>query len=769
METIYVIKRNGKAQIYNESKIALALNKAFNSLPYAIKNKNNLIQEIISELDIKNMIPIEDIQNQLEELLMKKAPKVAKRFIIYREEHNKDRDTFAQKTFIHNYIRSINAATGSKYDANSNVTEKNVTTLTGELPKGRMIQLNRAIIVEYLNARFGTKVQNWKFGKPTSYADEYIRLLTEHFLYKHDETSIYPYCVATTMYPLLMEGLQKLGGISNPPKHLRSFCGIFVNFAFTIAAQFAGAVATPEFLMYFDYFCRKEWGNDYYKHLDDICELDEEGIKEYNEIIASYKKIMEIVLDESISDYGVRVQLKDLLQKLSFTFEDLHGNSIEYVIKQYLQNVVYYLNQPAAARNFQSIFWNIGYFDRFYFEGMFKDFIFPDGTKPQWKSLNWLQKYFMNWFNEERKVKLLTFPVETMACLTDGKDSFKDEEYFDHTAEMYAKGHSFFTYLSDSADSLSSCCRLRNEVQENTFSYTLGAGGVATGSKSVMTININRAVQFAVKNGWNILDYIRELVQKVQCFQLAYNDYLKEMYEHNMLTVYKAGFISLKQQYLTLGVNGVVESAEFLGYKISPNEDYKNYMESLLKIFYEENKSKKTKEIMYNTEFIPGENLAVKNYSWDKRDGYWVPPTRNCYNSYFYAVEDESLSILDKFKMHGKDFVKFLDGGSALHCNLDAHLSKEQYKQLLRFAVKEGTNYFTFNIPNTVCNKCGNIDKRYLKKCPVCGSEDIDYATRVIGYLKRISNFAQPRQEEAARRYYADLKDNGNKEFIESI
>lgn len=760
METLYVVKRNGKAQVYNEAKIALALSKAFNSLPYAVENKDSLIQEIIAELEIKNMIPIEEIQDQLEQILMKKAPKVAKRFIIYREEHNKDRDTFAQKAFIHSYIRSINAATGSKYDANSNVTEKNVTTLTGELPKGRMIQLNRAIIIEYLNARFGTEVQNWKFGKPTSYADEYIRLLTEHFLYKHDETSIYPYCVATTMYPLLMEGLQKLGGISNPPKHLRSFCGIFVNFAFTIAAQFAGAVATPEFLMYFDYFCRKEWGNNYYKHLDDICELDEEGVKEYNEIIDSYKKIMEIVLDESISDYAVRMQLKDLLQKLSFTFEDLHGNSIEYVIKQYLQNVVYYLNQPAAARNFQSIFWNIGYFDKFYFEGMFKDFVFPDGTKPQWESLNWLQKYFMNWFNEERKIKLLTFPVETMACLTDGKDSFKDEEYFDHTAEMYAKGHSFFTYLSDSADSLSSCCRLRNEVQENTFSYTLGAGGVATGSKSVMTININRAVQFAVKNGWNVLDYIRELVQKVQCFQLAYNDYLKEMYEHNMLTVYKAGFISLKQQYLTLGVNGVVESAEFLGYKISPNEDYKNYMESILKIFYEENKKQRTKEIMFNTEFVPAENLGVKFAAWDKRDGYVVP--RDCYNSYFYVVEDENTSVLDKFKMHGKDFVKYLDGGSALHCNLDAHLSKEQYKQLLKFAVKEGTNYFTFNIPNTICNDCGHIDKRYLKECPHCGSKNIDYATRVIGYLKRVSNFAKPRQEEAARRYYGNLKDNND-------
>ena len=767
MDTLYVIKRNGKTQIYNETKIALALQKAFNSMPYAIENKNCIIQEIISELKIKNMISIEDIQNQLEEILMKKAPKVAKKFIIYREEHSKDRDIFAQKEFIYNYIRSINAATGSRYDANSNVTEKNITTLTGELPKGRMIQLNRAIIVEYLNTRYGTEVQNWKFGKPTSYADEYINLLSNHFIYKHDETSIYPYCVAVTMYPLLAEGLQKLGGISNPPKHLRSFCGIFVNFAFTIAAQFAGAVATPEFLMYFDYFCRKEWGKDYYKHLDDICELNEEGVKEYNEIISSYKEIMSIILDENISDLEVRNQIKEIIQKTSFNFDDLSGNTIGYIIKQYLQNVVYYLNQPAAARNFQSIFWNIGYFDKFYFEGIFSDFCFPDGTKPQWESLNWLQKYFMNWFNEERKVKLLTFPVETMACLTDGKENFQDEEYFDHTAEMYSKGHSFFTYLSDSPDSLSSCCRLRNEVQENTFSYTLGAGGVATGSKSVMTININRVVQFAIKNGWNILDYIRELVQKVQCFQLAYNDYLNEMYEHNMLTVYNAGFISLKQQYLTLGVNGVVESAEFLGFTISPNEDYKNYMESILKIFYEENKKQRTKEIMFNTEFIPGENLGVKFATWDRKDGYVVP--RDCYNSYFYIVEDESISILDKFKMHGKDFVKYLDGGSALHCNLDAHLSKEQYKQLLKFAVKEGTNYFTFNIPNTICNDCNHIDKRYLKECPICGSKNIDYATRVIGYLKRVSNFAQPRQEESSRRYYSDIKNNNNEKDINSI
>lgn len=756
METIYVLKRNGKAQIYNESKIALALEKAFNSVPVVTQNKEQLIKEIISGLVITNMTPIENIQNQLEELLMAKAPKVAKNFIIYREEHKKDRDIFAQKEFIHRYIRSINAATGSQYDANSNVTEKNITTLTGELPKGRMIQLNRAIITEYLNTRYGTGLQQWKFGQPTSYADEYIRLLDKHFIYKHDETSIYPYCAALTMYQILIDGLQKLGGISNPPKHLRSFCGIFVNFAFTVAAQFAGAVATPEFLMYFDYFCRKEWGDDYYMHLNDIVEFDKEGVEEYQAFINSFKEIQNKIFDENISDAELRTQLKDICQKQNFDFENLSGKSIEYVIKQYLQNVVYYLNQPAAARNFQSIFWNIGYFDKYYFEGIFGDFVFPDGTKPSWESLSWLQKYFMNWFNEERKIKLLTFPVETMACLTDGENNFKDQEYFEHTAEMYSKGHSFFTYLSDSPDSLSSCCRLRNAVTDNTFSYTLGAGGVATGSKSVMTLNINRIVQFAVKNGYNILDYIREIVQKVQCFQLAYNDYLKEMYENNMLTVYKAGFIQLKQQYLTLGVNGVVESAEFLGYKISPNEDYKNYIESLLKIFYEENKKQKTKDVMFNTEFVPAENLGVKFASWDKKDGYVVP--RDCYNSYFYIVEDESVSVLDKFKMHGKDFVKYLDGGSALHCNLDAHLSKEQYKKLLQYAVSQGTNYFTFNIPNTICNDCGHIDKRYLKECPKCGSKNVDYATRVIGYLKRVSNFSQSRQEEAKRRYYGNIE-----------
>lgn len=351
--------------------------------------------------------------------------------------------------------------------------------------------------------------------------------------------------------------------------------------------------------------------------------------------------------------------------------------------------------------------------------------------------------------------------VETFALLTDVKDDFKDTDNADFVSEMYAEGHSFFTYLSDNPDALASCCRLRNEIEDNQFSFSLGAGGVMTGSKSVMTLNLNRLIQEAIRNNKNYVEYLREQLLKVHKFQIAFNELIKEYYNMDALPVYKAGFITLDKQYLTIGVNGFVEAAEFLGLKVGVNDEYKDFCDSILKVFYEENKKAKTKSIMFNTEFVPAENLGPKHYKWDKEDGYQVPASRNCYNSYFYVVEDDTISILDKFKLHGKDFVRYLDGGSAAHINLDAHLSKPQYRQLLKVAAKEGTNYFTFNIPNTICNECGHIDKRYLKACPECGSSNIDYATRVIGYLKRVHNFSEARQEEAARRYYS----NGTKEI----
>ena len=692
MKDFIITKRDGSHDRFSLDKIMNAIIKAFQSVGEDVDL--NVVSQIISHLSISEGITVEDIQNQVEEALMREGHyKVAKSFMLYRQRHNEDRETLEKLKFLTDYCKASNAATGSKFDANANVEHKNIATLIGELPKASFIRLNRRLLVDRIKQMFGKDV-----------AEEYIDKLNHHFIYKNDETSLANYCASITMYPWLMNGTGPIGGNSTAPTNLKSFCGGFVNMVFMVSSMLSGACATPEFLMYLNYFIGKEYGIDYWKEADKVVDL---SVKQ---------------------------------------------RTIDKIITDCFEQIVYSINQPTGARNYQAVFWNVAYYDKPYFESLFGDFMFPDGSKPDWNGLSWLQKRFMKWFNKERTKTVLTFPVETMALLTKDGDVI-DKEWGDFTAEMYSEGHSFFTYMSDNADSLSSCCRLRNEIQDNGFSYTLGAGGVSTGSKSVLTINLNRCIQYAVKNGLDYADYLSEVIDLCHKVQLAYNENLKELQKQGMLPLFDAGYINMSRQYLTIGVNGLVEAAEFMGLKISDNPDYLHFVQKVLGLVEKFNKQYRTKEVMFNCEMIPAENVGVKHAKWDREDGYFVP--RDCYNSYFYVVEDDSLNIVDKFKMHGAPYIEHLTGGSALHMNLEEHLSKAQYRQLLRVAAKEGCNYFTFNIPNTICNDCGHIDKRYLKKCPHCGSENVDYMTRIIGYLKRVSNFSQARQQEAKRRFYA--------------
>ena len=692
MKDFIITKRDGSHDRFSLDKIMNAIIKAFQSVGEDVDL--NAVSKILSHLSISEGITVEDIQNQVEEALMREGYyKVAKSFMLYRQRHNEDRETLEKLKFLTDYCKTSNAATGSKFDANANVEHKNIATLIGELPKASFIRLNRRLLVDRIKQMFGKDV-----------AEEYIDKLNHHFIYKNDETSLANYCASITMYPWLMNGTGPIGGNSTAPTNLKSFCGGFVNMVFMVSSMLSGACATPEFLMYLNYFIGKEYGIDYWKEADKVVDL---SVKQ---------------------------------------------RTIDKIITDCFEQIVYSINQPTGARNYQAVFWNVAYYDKPYFESLFGDFMFPDGSKPDWNGLSWLQKRFMKWFNKERTKTVLTFPVETMALLTKDGDVI-DKEWGDFTAEMYSEGHSFFTYMSDNADSLSSCCRLRNEIQDNGFSYTLGAGGVSTGSKSVLTINLNRCIQYAVKNGLDYADYLSEVIDLCHKVQLAYNENLKELQKQGMLPLFDAGYINMSRQYLTIGVNGLVEAAEFMGLKISDNPDYLHFVQKVLGLVEKFNKQYRTKEVMFNCEMIPAENVGVKHAKWDREDGYFVP--RDCYNSYFYVVEDDSLNIVDKFKMHGAPYIEHLTGGSALHMNLEEHLSKAQYRQLLRVAAKEGCNYFTFNIPNTICNDCGHIDKRYLKKCPHCGSENVDYMTRIIGYLKRVSNFSQARQQEAKRRFYA--------------
>ena len=690
-DQFYITKRDGKTERFSLEKIKSAILKAFASVNTPVCADD--VQRVLDHLKFCNGMSVEDIQNQVEVALMaEKHFKAAKSFMLYRQRHFEDREVRDKLKFLIDYCNAANPATGSKYDANANVENKNIATLIGELPKSNFIRLNRRLLCDRIKEMYGKEL-----------ADRYIYLLEHHFIYKNDETCLANYCASITMYPWLLEGTKSIGGNSTRPTNLKSFCGGFINMVFIVSSMLSGACATPEFLMYMAYFIAQEYGEDFYKRADEVVDLSE------------------------------------------------RHRTLDKIITDCFEQVVYSINQPTGARNFQAVFWNISYYDKYYFESIFGEFHYPDGSQPDWNAVSWLQKRFMKWFNKERTKTVLTFPVETMALLTKDGDVI-DKEYADFTAEMYSEGHSFFTYMSDNADSLASCCRLRNEIQDNGFSYTLGAGGVSTGSKSVLTINLNRCVQEATRQGKPYLDFVADVVDLVHKVQLAYNENLKDLQKRGMLPLFDSGYINIARQYLTVGVNGMVEAAESLGLTISDNEEYLNFVQGILGTIEYYNKKYRTKDVLFNCEMIPAENVGVKHARWDREDGYYVP--RDCYNSYFYIVEDTNTHILEKFRLHGRKYIEHLTGGSALHMNLDEHLSKAQYRQLLRVAAKEGCNYFTFNIPNTLCNDCGHIDKRYLKECPVCHSHNVDYLTRVIGYLKRVSNFSMDRQKEAARRFY---------------
>lgn len=707
-----VIKRNGNKEDFNIEKIEAAVAAAFLATNEVIPSGFMKRLKGVFDNMTEETISIEQIQDTIEDVLLSsKCHKVSRAFIVYREKHKELRFIKDRAEYIEKYSNSSeNAATMSEIDGNANVQNKNVATLEAELYKTTNTDLSRYRVTKKLQ----------EMGSP--YAEQYIKDLESHIIYKHDESSapaIKPYCVAVNMYPFLQKGTSTLDKLNTEaPHNMTSFCGQFGNLVFLLSSQFQGAVAFGEFFNVFTYYCIKEYGPNFMERVD--------------------------------------------MQVLSTGYRN---KTIGDLIDQAFQNIVYTINQPAGNRSYQSPFTNVSYFDRYYWEAMFGDFVFPDGSKVSYDQVNFIQKRFMKWFNAERKKTLLTFPVETVAMLHDGKDIL-DKEWKDFTAEMYAEGHSFFTYISDNADSLSSCCRLRNAVKPE-FSFTSGNVGVATGSKSVITLNLNRIIQdtkvefdsmFGTGSSADFMSYLRgtleNVLERVYHYHTAYNELLKDLVANDMMPAYSEGYINLKQQFLTIGINGLNEAAEFLGMQCSDNKDYEEFSRLITSTISEQNKAHTTKELRFNTEFVPAEGLGIKNYNWDKEDGYVVPKDRNCYTSYFFKPDDNSISVLEQFRMQGKRFTDTLDGGVALHCNLDDHLTKEQYLKLIDYAIHEGTSYFTFNIPNSQCDDCHFITKHPIDVCPKCGSKHITQWTRIIGYLRPIKGYSKGRKIEASKRIY---------------
>lgn len=714
-----VIKRDGSIEEFNVDKIISAVEKAFKSCNKKMPQYlYDMIGALFGTLE-GDTIGIEEIQNKVEDVLMNdKHFDVARSYIIYREQHKQARFIRERIDYMDEYSQSNeNAATSSETDANANVTMKNVANLEGEVYKTTNRVIQRQRMKDKLNEMY------------PEVAKKYEEDLNSHVIYTHDEATtpvLKQYCMAVSLYPLMMEGVGNIDGITpTPPNDLQSFSGQVTNLIFLLSSQCKGAVAVGEYFIALNYYIVQEFGPNWYEKLDVVTTTDH---------------------------CSKQRTVRDAIYK---------------AFKQF----IYGVNQPAGNRSYQSPFTNVSYYDHTYFDSLFGEFYYPDGTKPQWEAIDCLQRLFMKFFNKLRTKQILTFPVETMAMVYDPKtNDIIDKEYKDFTAEMYAEGHSFFTYISDSADSLASCCRLRNELAENTFNPTSGLTGVMTGSCNVITLNINRIVQDCNKayglkrnGGWKentsfLRDYLVDILQRVYKYHVAFKTMLYELEDKGMFAASNGGYIHISKLYSTIGINGLNEAARFLGMTVGNNKEYIEFLQLVLGTIKEQNKIHSihdaNRPFLFNSEVVPAEGLGGKNYNWDKEDGYWVPDDENLYNSYFYDAHDDT-SVLDKFILHGRQTYQYTDGGSAAHINLEDHLSKEQYLKLIDFAIANGTNYFTFNIPNSKCDDCGYITKHPITECPKCHSKNITQYTRVIGYLRPIKSFGKDRQIEANKRVYS--------------
>lgn len=712
-----VVKRDGSIEEFNVDKIISAVEKAFKSCNKKMPQYlYDMIGALFGTLE-GDTIGIEETQNKVEDILMNdKHFDVAKSYIIYREQHKQARFIRERIDYMDEYSQSNeNAATSSETDANANVTMKNVANLEGEVYKTTNRVIQRQRMKDKLNEMY------------PEVAKKYEEDLNSHVIYTHDEATtpvLKQYCMAVSLYPLMMEGVGNIDGITpTPPNDLQSFSGQVTNLIFLLSSQCKGAVAVGEYFIALNYYIVQEFGPNWYEKLDVVTTTDH---------------------------CSKQRTVRDAIYK---------------AFKQF----IYGVNQPAGNRSYQSPFTNVSYYDHTYFDSLFGEFYYPDGTKPQWEAIDCLQRLFMKFFNKLRTKQILTFPVETMAMVYDPKtNDIIDKEYKDFTAEMYAEGHSFFTYISDSADSLASCCRLRNELAENTFNPTSGLTGVMTGSCNVITLNMNRIIQnfhsmvrgndFGCFNSSEFKRYLTSILERVYKYHIAFKTMLYEMEERGMFAASNGGYIHISKLYSTIGINGLNEAARFLGLEVSNNEEYIKFLQLVLGTIKEQNKihsiHDKSRPFLFNSEVVPAEGLGGKNYQWDLQDNYWVPDDENLYNSYFYNAHDDT-SVLDKFILHGRQTYQYTDGGSAAHINLEDHLSKEQYLKLIDFAIANGTNYFTFNIPNSKCDTCGYITKHPITECPKCHSKNITQYTRVIGYLRPIKSFGKDRQIEANKRVYS--------------
>lgn len=564
-----IIKRDGTKEEFNADKIFNALTKAFKACGYT--SVENVIRDMVSEMRFWDNITVEEIQDEVEETLYNyEYFDVARAYSIYREEHKKARFIRSRLNYMDTYKDSgVNASTSSETDANANVASKNVANLEGEVYK----VTNRIIQRQRMKDKLNKLYPGQELGR------QYIKDLENHIIYTHDEAStpvLKPYCKAVTLYPLMLEGVGNIDGVTpSAPNDIQSFSGQVTNAVFLFSSQCKGAVALGDYFIALNYYVIQEFGPVWYDKVD------------------------EVVTNSHF----------------------LHQYTVGHYIRKGMKQFIYGVNQPAGNRSYNSPFSNVSFYDKVYFKSLFGEFYYPDGTQPEWNAIDKLQRIFMQLLREIRLIKPLTFPVTTMALVHNNKE-YLDPEYKELCAEEWAKGGSFFCYTSDNPTSLASCCRVLNEMSNNTFSSTTGMTGVMTGSCNVITLNINRIVQDWIKSPltpdeldsgeeWanKFKQYLIPILERVYKYHIAYKTMLYEMEDAKMFSDCNAGYIYMRKLYSTIGLIGYCEAAQFLGLSVSNNKEYKDFLKLVFGTVKEENKKNSIHDskrpFLFNSEAIP--------------------------------------------------------------------------------------------------------------------------------------------------------------------
>jgi ribonucleoside-triphosphate reductase len=532
----------------------------------------------------------------------------------------------------------------------------------------------------------------WKYGKKLFSKDRAEKLCKAQFfkdLYINDfhKFAVVPYCFNFSCLDVVFSGLPFVNKIkSEPPKHLNSYVNQMIQFVTYASNSVAGAVGLADFLICLSYFYDKE------------------------------------VSCGAITDPEV---------------------------KQQIQSFIFSVNQPFRGGH-QSAFTNVSLFDDFFLQKMCSEYRFPNGTSPNPETVKKLQVMYMDVMNDTLDKTPCTFPVTTACFSVNEERDINDIPFMRLVCEKNLK-YGWINFYAGSTSTLSSCCRLRSEADHEYFN-TFGAGGTKIGSLSVTTINLPRIAYVTKHRVWmsggNEKEmFLNELKDRVEmCAEINHikRHVIKKRIENGNLPLYSLGFMDLKKQYSTCGLNGINEAVEIMGYDILTKEG-QDFVFDILNVVNKVNKSmEKRFGYPHNCEQTPSENSAIKLAQSDKILGY--NSKYEFYSNQFIPLTVQT-DMLNRILLQGM-FDNLMTGGAILHLNVAERIENvEDLEKLVRQSIKKGVIYQAVNYVINVCEDGHVSVSRDAQTCPVCGKPITDKLTRVVGFLTNSKNWHKTRRE----------------------